>query len=234
VSAQPRTPPTQVPADGATTGGCPYDLPLRCTITRRGGPPCPPNHQRHPRRRCRRGNHRGLLLRFAIALTITRRDRPLCLPLHKCLTQAPPMGQPQGVAPTVCYEPSPAGADPRVRPTANAIRTGTRQWGNHRGLPLRFAMNHHPPGRTPVSAQPPTPPTQPTGQPQGVAPTVCYEPSPVGADPRVRPTANAPMQVPADGATTGGLPLRFGIAQPHARNPAGVAVARRTAPPYPR
>jgi hypothetical protein len=69
-------------------------------------------------------------------------------------TQAPANGATTGVAPTVCYEPSPVGADPCVCPTANATHTGTRQRGNHRGLPLRFAMNHRPSGRTPVSAQP--------------------------------------------------------------------------------
>jgi len=217
-------------ANGATTGSCPYGLPLRCTITRRGGPLCPPNRERHPH--SQRGNHRGLPLRFAIALIITRRGGPLCPPNHE--------------------------RHPHRHPTR----------GNHGGLPLRFAMNHHPSGRTPVSAQPRTPPTQPMGQPQGVAPTVCYcvEPSPVGADPCVHPTANAthaangattgvaptvchePSPVGADprvrpftnpthaatGATTGGCPYGLPLPQPHARNPAGVAVARRTAPPYPR
>jgi len=135
-----------------------------------------------------------------------------------------PTGQPQGVAPTVCYEPSPVGADPCVRPTANAIRTGTRQWGNHRGLPLRFAiaLHHHPSGRTPVSAQPRTPSTQPTGQPQGVAPTVCHEPSPVGAAPYVRPS------VPH--TTKEADP---GVAQPDARNLARSDDTEPPTIPYP-
>jgi hypothetical protein len=54
----------------------------------------------------------------------------------------PPTGQPQGVAPTVCREPSPVGADPCVCPSTNALR-GRRRRGNHRGLPLRFGMDHH-------------------------------------------------------------------------------------------
>jgi hypothetical protein len=45
-----------------------------------------------------------------------------------------------------------------------------------------------------------------TGQPWGVAPTVCREPSPVGADPCVRPSTNAIRAGAADGATTGGCP----------------------------
>jgi hypothetical protein len=39
VSAQPRTPPTTGAANGATTGGCPYDLPLALIIARRSGLP---------------------------------------------------------------------------------------------------------------------------------------------------------------------------------------------------
>jgi len=113
VSAHSQMPHTGA-ANGATTGSCPYGLPLRCTITRRGGPLCPPNRERHPH--SQRGNHRGLPLRFAIALIITRRGGPLCPPNHE--------------------------RHPHRHPTR----------GNHGGLPLRFAMNHHPSGRTPVSA----------------------------------------------------------------------------------
>jgi hypothetical protein len=40
----------------------------------------------------------------------------------------------------------------------------------------------------------------------GVAPTVCREPSPVGADPCVRPSTNAIHAGAANGATTGGCP----------------------------
>jgi hypothetical protein len=41
---------------------------------------------------------------------------------------------------------------PPCPPIHKCPTTGTRQRGNHRGLPLRFAMNHHPSGRTPASA----------------------------------------------------------------------------------
>jgi hypothetical protein len=94
--------------------------------------------------------------------------------------------------------------------------TGTRQRGNHRGLPLRFAIgvDHHPSGRTPVSAQPRTPPTQApaNGATTGVAPTMCHcvAPSPVGADPCVRPTTNATHA--ANGATIGGCPYDLRVA----------------------
>jgi hypothetical protein len=44
------------------------------------------------------------------------------------------------------------------------------------------------------------------GATTGGAPTVCREPSPVGADPRVRPSTNAIHAGAADGATTGGCP----------------------------
>jgi hypothetical protein len=54
--------------------------------------------------------------------------------------------------------------------------------------------------RTPFMRAPPT------GQPQGVAPTVCREPSPVGADPRVCPSTNAIHAGAADGTTTGVAP----------------------------
>jgi hypothetical protein len=75
---------------------------------------------------------------------------PCVRPTTNATHTGPPMGQPRGVAPTVCYEPSPVGADPCVRPTTNATHTAQR--GNHGGLPLRFAMNHRPSGRTPMSA----------------------------------------------------------------------------------
>jgi hypothetical protein len=165
-----------------------------------GADPCVCPFTNAPHRRRQSGNHGGCPYDLPLRCTITRRGRPLCLPLHKCPTQAPPIGQPRRVAPTICHcvTPSPVGADPCVRPTANAIRTGTRQWGNHGGLPLRFAMNHHPSGRTPVSAH-----------------------------------SQMPHAGAANRATTGGCPYGLALPQPHARNPAGVAVARRTAPPYP-
>jgi hypothetical protein len=118
-----------------------------------------------------------------------------------------PTGQPQGVAPTVCREPSPVGADPCVCPSTNAIHATVRRWGNHGGCPYGLAWTIT--GR----GGPPCPPIHkcptrvlPTGQPQGVAPTVCREPSPVGADPCVCPSANACRR-----GNHRGLPLRFGM-----------------------
>jgi hypothetical protein len=133
-----------------------------------------------------------------------------------------PTGQPQEIAPTVCYEPSPVGADPYVRPTTNATHTAD---GATTGVAptICHCVDHHPSGRTPVSAQPRTPPTQapPIGQPRGVAPTVCYEPSPVGAAPYVRPSV--PHTTKADP----------GVAQPDARNLARSDDTEPPTIPYP-
>jgi hypothetical protein len=123
-------------ANGATTGGCPYAIwtVARCTITRRGGPLCPPNRERHPHRRRQSGNHGGLPLRDLDhrPLHHLRRGGPLCPHNHQ--------------------------------------RHPHSQRGNHRGLPLRFAMNHRPSGRTPVSAHSQMPHHRhpPTGQPRGL------------------------------------------------------------------
>jgi hypothetical protein len=51
------------------------------------------------------------------------------------LNRCPPMGQPQGVAPTVCREPSPVGADPCVRPSTNAIHAGAANGATTGGCP---------------------------------------------------------------------------------------------------
>ena len=59
------------------------------------------------------------------------------------------------------------------------------------------------------------------GQPQGVAPTVCYEPSPVGAAPYVRPSV--PHTTKADP----------GVAQPDARNLARSDDTEPPTIPYP-
>jgi hypothetical protein len=192
VSAQPQMPCTGAPTNGATTGGCPYDWnhPLVGADSR----VCPTANAMHGGAH-QWGNHRGLPLRLESS---AGRGRLPCLPNRKCHARGrPPMGQPQGVAPTGYHRvaPSPVGADPRVCPTANAMHGGAHQWGNHRGLPLRLESSAGR-GRLPclpnrkchARGRPPM------GQPQGVAPTGYHRvaPSPVGADPRVCPVPAQP------------------------------------------
>jgi hypothetical protein len=162
---------------------------------------------------------------YGLAWTITCRGRPLCLPIHKCPTRAPPTGQPQGVAPTVCHCIAPSGRGGPLCPPIHKCPTRALPTGQPQGVAPTVCREPSPVGADPVSAHLRTPFTRalPTGQPQGVAPTVCREPSPVGADP-----VSAHLRTPFTRALPTGQPQ--GVAPTVWHEPSSVGADLRVCP----
>jgi hypothetical protein len=112
-------------------------------------------------------------------------------------------------------EASPVGADLRVCPSTNATHAGAADGATTGGCPYAIwtiarctIIRRGRPLCLPIHKYPTQAPAD--GATTGVVPTRFgpspVVPSPVGADPRVRPSTNTTHTGAADGATTGGCP----------------------------